>query len=52
MFENEESVEKAKEAKQGTELNGEKLFLDFTNEKSEYYQEMHGTKEYGKSKSN
>ena len=48
VFESEESVTKAKEGKQGAELNGEKLFLDFTNEKSEFYQETHGTREYGR----
>ncbi|KAH3871801.1 hypothetical protein DPMN_035016 [Dreissena polymorpha] len=49
VFENDEAAEKMMKEKQGAELKGEKIFLDYTNEKSQHSQGSK-SKEFGPSK--
>ncbi|XP_052266431.1 nucleolin-like isoform X1 [Dreissena polymorpha] len=49
VFENDEAAEKMMKEKQGAELKGEKIFLDYTNEKSQHSQGSKN-KEFGPSK--
>lgn len=46
MFENEDSLEQVMKDKQDAEMDGEKLFLDYTDEKSKHGGKG-GNKEFG-----